>query len=111
MPSKTKPAAPTEAAIRERAYFLWEAAGRPEGTGDHFWHLALAEAAQTAASDPGFARPPKVKAKAGSAKASAKGKPKAESDAPKAKPKSKSAEARPAKRATPKPRAAIQPPK
>ncbi len=108
MPSKTKTAAasPSEQAIRDRAYFLWEAAGRPEGTGDHFWHLAQAEAAQAAAPDPGFA-----KAKAGDAKASARGKPKADSDAPKTKSKSKSADAKPAKRATPKPRAAIQPPK
>lgn len=104
MPSKTKPAAPSEAAIRERAYFLWEAAGRPEGAGDHFWHLAQAEAA---APEP--AKPPK--AKAGAAKTSSKGKPRAESDAPKAKSRPKSAGAKSAKRATPKPRAAIQPPK
>ena len=30
----------SEAAIRDRAYHLWEAAGRPEGNADHFWHEA-----------------------------------------------------------------------
>jgi hypothetical protein len=26
--------------VRERAYFLWEQAGRPEGQSDAFWHQA-----------------------------------------------------------------------
>jgi hypothetical protein len=30
----------SEAAIRDRAYHLWGAAGRPEGKADHFWHEA-----------------------------------------------------------------------
>lgn len=30
-------AAPTEEDIRERAYRLWEEAGRPEGDGVEFW--------------------------------------------------------------------------
>jgi len=31
-------------ALRERAYHLWEADGRPDGRGDHYWHLAHEEA-------------------------------------------------------------------
>ena len=30
----------TEEVIRERAYFLWEQAARPEGHADYFWHKA-----------------------------------------------------------------------
>jgi Protein of unknown function (DUF2934) len=30
----------TEEVIRERAYLLWEQAGRPEGHADDFWHKA-----------------------------------------------------------------------
>jgi hypothetical protein len=26
--------------VRERAYLLWEQAGRPDGRADDFWHLA-----------------------------------------------------------------------
>jgi DUF2934 family protein len=26
--------------VRERAYLLWEQAGRPDGAADHFWHEA-----------------------------------------------------------------------
>ena len=26
--------------IRETAYYLWEKAGRPEGTGEEFWIMA-----------------------------------------------------------------------
>ena len=29
--------------IRERAYELWENAGKPEGQDDHFWHTAEVE--------------------------------------------------------------------
>ena len=29
-----------DARIRERAYHLWEAAGRPEGRDEEFWHRA-----------------------------------------------------------------------
>ncbi len=54
MPSKPKPdskpvdtsAHASEEAIRRRAYYLWEADGRPEGRGDYYWHLACAEAAR-----------------------------------------------------------------
>ena len=34
-----------EADVRARAYDLWEAAGRPDGRGDEFWHEACAEIA------------------------------------------------------------------
>lgn len=48
MPGKSKPADTaaivSEDAIRQRAYFMWEADGRPEGRGDHYWHLAHEEA-------------------------------------------------------------------
>jgi len=48
MPGKSKPADTaaivSEDAIRQRAYFMWEADGRPEGRGDHYWHLAHQEA-------------------------------------------------------------------
>jgi hypothetical protein len=30
-----------EQAVRERAYFLWEQAGRPEGRPQAFWDLAV----------------------------------------------------------------------
>ena len=29
--------------VRERAYLLWEQAGRPEGRADDFWHQAQYE--------------------------------------------------------------------
>jgi plasmid replication initiation protein len=29
--------------IAERAYELWDAAGRPDGEADHFWHKAERE--------------------------------------------------------------------
>ncbi|OZI62147.1 DUF2934 domain-containing protein [Bordetella genomosp. 11] len=32
-----------EQSVRDRAYFLWERAGRPEGRADEFWHRALDE--------------------------------------------------------------------
>lgn len=32
-----------EQSVRERAYLLWEQAGRPEGRADEFWHRALDE--------------------------------------------------------------------
>jgi len=33
----------TDAQVSERAYFLWENAGRPEGDGKYFWQLAEKE--------------------------------------------------------------------
>jgi hypothetical protein len=68
----------SEDAIRQRAYFLWEADGRPEGSGEHYWHLAneavrasaasngsaekVAKPARKAAVKPVKAAAPKVKA-------------------------------------------------
>jgi len=47
MSSKSKlPPVVSEEAIRERAYHLWEADGRPDGRGDHYWQLAHAEATE-----------------------------------------------------------------
>jgi hypothetical protein len=34
--------------VRERAYFLWERAGRPVGRADEFWQQALNEDARVA---------------------------------------------------------------
>jgi len=34
---------PTEEQIRERAYVLWELAGKPEGREHEFWHEAEKE--------------------------------------------------------------------
>jgi len=35
--------------IRQRAYELWEAAGKPEGGDQHFWFVAVSEVAGAAA--------------------------------------------------------------
>jgi hypothetical protein len=32
-----------EDAVRQRAYLIWEADGRPFGRDDHYWHLAMSE--------------------------------------------------------------------
>ena len=32
-----------ETIIRERAYYLWEASGRPDGEADRYWHKAVDE--------------------------------------------------------------------
>lgn len=48
MPKKSKSISPdtdAEEAIRNRAYLMWEADGRPEGRAEHYWHLAQSEAA------------------------------------------------------------------
>jgi hypothetical protein len=48
MPGKSKQtdtaAHLTDDAIRQRAYFLWEKDGRPEGRDEHYWRLAHDEA-------------------------------------------------------------------
>jgi len=38
--------------IKDRAYALWEAAGRPEGQDEQFWFAAAAELEQTAQTEP-----------------------------------------------------------
>ncbi len=91
VPAKSKPDAAalvTEDAIRDRAYFLWEADGRPDGAHDHYWSCAHAEAtaAFIEATSNGVAKatkgktanaaPPAVKAtKATKEKVKAKAKP------------------------------------
>ena len=100
MPAKSKPdsaALVSEDAIRQRAYFLWEADGRPEGGHDHYWSRAHAEAtaAFIEATTNGVAKATKGKA--------------AKTAQPKEKVKAKAAkvaEPKPAKKAT-KPRAAV----
>lgn len=49
--------------IRHRAYELWEAAGRPEGTDQHFWFVAAGEMAASAAKSMKPARKRKPAAK------------------------------------------------
>ena len=39
----SEPASNTEQRIRDRAYALWQEAGRPEGRDHEFWHQAEAE--------------------------------------------------------------------
>lgn len=117
MPGKSKPtdtaALVSDDAIRQRAYYLWEADGRPDGRGDHYWHLAHEEATRALVQETGtrtaraskgknpLEMPPEVKAgqrankarvKAGENKPTKKAKP---------------VEVKPAKK-TPKPKAAVQ---
>ncbi|MDB5539220.1 MAG: hypothetical protein JWQ89_947 [Devosia sp.] len=90
MPGKSKAtdtaAAVSEDAIRQRAYYLWEADGRPHGKHDHYWTLAHQEAAS--ASGNGAAKATRAK------------------ETKPAKPKAAKADARPARKAATKPRAA-----
>jgi len=116
MPGKTKThesAHLSEDALRQRAYYLWEADGRPDGRGDHYWHLAHEEAHKAMVEDTATrtARitkgknpaemPPEIK----SGNKSAKAKVKAAEDA---RPKKAKAARPPEVKKTPKPRAAIQ---
>jgi hypothetical protein len=39
----TKLTAPSDDAVRTRAYLMWEADGKPFGNDGHYWGLALAE--------------------------------------------------------------------
>jgi hypothetical protein len=107
LPAKSK-AADTAAmvnedAIRQRAYYLWEADGRPDGKHEHYWAQAHHEATRAfvEATGNGVAKATKGKT-ANAVPAAAKSKP------PKAaKPeKVKTVEAKPAKKAATKPRAA-----
>ena len=100
-----------EDAIRQRAYYLWEADGRPEGRGDHYWHLAHDEATralveETASRTARITKgrnpsemPPDVQASGKASKARVKA-------AEAGKPAKAGKSAAPKK--TPKPRAAIQ---
>jgi hypothetical protein len=106
MPAKSKPADTTamvsEDAIRQRAYFMWEADGRPDGKHDHYWSRAHQEATQAyaEATANGVAKAGKGKSP-GAIPAAVKSKP-----AKDAKPVKAKAEAKPAKKAATKPRAA-----
>jgi hypothetical protein len=82
-------------AIQQRAYYLWEADGRPEGRSEHYWQLALAEA-QAAA------KPVKTKAPAKHAP-----KPVKAAAADKLKKATKKSDEKPAKKAATKPRASV----
>jgi hypothetical protein len=100
----------SEDAVRDRAYFLWEADGRPDGRHDHYWGLAIAEATRTldamsAAHGDGKKPGKSAKAVSKSVPPAKSGKPKDAKPAKPAKLKS-TAEAKPAKKAT-KPRAAV----
>lgn len=90
-------------AIRQRAYQLWEADGRPDGKAEYYWNVAAAEAAKPAkaATKPKAAATKAPKAKA----AGAPKKPKVK-EAAASKKAAKKIEA-PAKKAATKPRAAV----
>jgi hypothetical protein len=73
VPTKTKStaSAPNEDAIRQRAYLMWEADGRPDGQAEHYWLKAseapvkkLKAAAAKAAAPAVKAKPAKAAAKA-----------------------------------------------
>ena len=119
----------SEQRIRERAYLLWEADGRPEGRGDHYWYLAHQEARKfvvertadavariTKGRHPNGAVKPEsivvAKAKPAEPKANGKAKPAAvKPAAPKARAKPaaiKPAEIKPARRSAPRTRGAAQ---
>jgi hypothetical protein len=111
-PSKSKADPATlisDDAISTRAYYLWEADGRPEGRGDHYWNLAHAEATKAFVDATGNAVAKATKGKSANAAPAAVKATKAtkakvkEAATPKAKVKG---EAKPAKKAT-KPRAAV----
>ena len=85
-------------AIEQRAYYLWEADGRPEGRSEHYWQLALTEAHLAARDEkPAKAKAPR-KAAAKPAKPAAAEKPKKAA---------KKAEDKLPKKAATKPRAAV----
>ena len=116
VPNKSKPADSgstaalvSEDAIRQRAYFLWEADGRPDGAHDHYWNRAHAEATEAfvAATSNGVAKATKGKT-ANAAPAAVKATKATKDKVAKAsKPKAvKVAEAKPVKKAS-KPRAAV----
>jgi len=48
----------TDSLIRERAYLLWEQAGRPHGRSEEFWRAAVAEVAALAEPVATVAAPP-----------------------------------------------------
>lgn len=54
---------PTEARLRERAYHVWIASGRPEGTADADWQRARSELEAETAAQLGPADPSEPSAK------------------------------------------------
>jgi hypothetical protein len=50
--------------VRERAYHLWEDAGRPDGRDDEFWHAARELIEAEAAAEPAEPAPTPVEAPA-----------------------------------------------
>ncbi len=85
-------------AIEQRAYYLWEADGRPEGRSEYYWQMALTEAHLAARSE----APAKTKAPRKPA-----AKPAKPAAAEKPKKATKKAEEKPAKKAATKPRASV----
>lgn len=102
--STTTPA--DEAAIRDRAYFLWEADGRPDGLHDHYWLVAVAEMTSMASSTT-VAKPKAKAADAKPAKPDGKSRSKAADARPAKAAKQKAEAAAPARKAATKPRAAV----
>lgn len=97
-----------EDAIRQRAYYLWEADGRPEGKHDHYWAQAHHEATKafTEATASGVAKATKGKNPSAVPAAVKSAKPPKEAKPIKVKA-AKAAEAKPAKKAATKLRAAV----
>lgn len=110
MPGKSRPtdtaAIVSDDAIRQRAYYMWEADGRPDGRGDHYWHLAHEEATRALVAETATRT---AKATKGKNPSDIPPAVKASGKAAKSKVKVKVAEEASAKpRKTPKPRAAVQ---
>jgi hypothetical protein len=49
LPNTSETKTGLEQSVRERAYLLWEEAGRPEGRAEEFWHCALDQHLRTRA--------------------------------------------------------------
>jgi len=64
-----------EAAIRQKAYELWEKAGRPHGRDEEHWHQAAAEIGKTVAEKSAAAPTPTPPGLMAAAPAPAKAKP------------------------------------
>lgn len=104
-------------AIRQRAYFLWEKDGRPAGRDQHYWQLAHQQATQAMVEDTatrtaritGGKNPADIPDEVKAGNRASKAKVKAADEGKPTKPvKAKPAEAKAPRKATPKPRAAIQ---
>lgn len=83
----------TEAAIRERAYLIWEAEGRPEGRADDHWYMAMQE--MFALAPVGIDAMPSLATEAAPARAKAPSAKKAGNGGAVARPKATRAAARP----------------